>query len=96
MTVLSIEMSAGAPSQASLPVGASKFQGCPQPTLLLGGQVATGGVRSSTATDWLHCIWVPQASVADQVRTAMNELPQTRLVTVLTICTTTPPPVTVG
>jgi hypothetical protein len=45
----------------------------------------TGAVVSTTVTVWLQVAWLPQASVARQVRVALKVLPQVRFVVVLTM-----------
>src|SRR5262245_8581672 len=84
--------------QASVAVGVLNDQALPHSAVLLGAQVITGGVWSSTVTVWLHSAVLPQASVARHVRVAAKVLPQrpVRLVTVPTTVMVTLPQVSLA
>src|SRR5438874_7275221 len=79
-------------------VGASKVQAVVHSTVLLATHVIDGAVVSVTVTVWLQSAWLPQASVARQVRVALCVLPQCRvlLVTVLRILMALVPQVSVA
>jgi hypothetical protein len=83
--------------QVSVAVGRSKVQAVPHSTVLFAAQMITGGAVSRTVTVWLQgADWLPQASVARQVRVAEKVLPQVKLVTVLTTMMVLVPQVSVA
>jgi hypothetical protein len=73
------------PLQMSKAVGGLKLHGCPHSAVLSGAQVMLGGVVSTTVMVWLHVAELPHLSIAVQTRVAENVLPQSPLVTVLTV-----------
>jgi len=82
-----LELSVKELPQVSLAVGVPKVK-LPTPhslVLLAGHDVKLGRVVSTVAIVWLHSEWLPQASVARQVRVATKVLPQVKFVTVLTM-----------
>src|ERR1041385_7256023 len=82
--------------QVSLAVGVPKVHAVPISTVAAAGQVIVGAVVSTTVTVCEHCALLPQASVAFQVRLAVNALPQVAFVTVETIVIVLLPPASVA
>jgi hypothetical protein len=79
-------------SQSSCAVVVNVTGRPPEPvhsTTMFEEQNNCGGVVSTTLIVWLHVLEFPQTSVADQVRVAVNVLPQCALVTVSTMASTT-------
>jgi hypothetical protein len=69
VTVVRMRMVTFVPPQYSIAVGESNVQMLPHSAVLLGAQVINGaGVI--TLTVWVHWTWLPQASVASQIRVA--------------------------
>ena len=77
------------PSQISTLVGAIKAIGVPHSRIRLAAQLIAGGVVSTRVTVWLHIEELVQASVAIQVRVALNNRGQRGLGTFVTVLTTT-------
>ena len=80
VTVLKIEI-VTLPSQPSVALGGLNAHAAPHSTDLFAAQVSTGGVASTADTVWLHVAVLPQRSATTQVRMAVNDLPQRKLVT---------------
>ena len=72
VTVVVTVMTTSLPLHVSVAVGRSKSQVAPHSTIRSGTQVIAGGVMSCTVMVWTHWLWLPQASVATQVRLMMK------------------------
>ena len=66
------QLTVGAPSQASPTVGAKFTTLLHSPRVTLPGQAIVGGVVSTTLMVWLQLAWLPQWSVAVQVRVTLK------------------------
>src|SRR5574342_204166 len=92
VTVLTISMTTLVPSHTSTAVGRVKANCVPHSASWSPAQVMLGGSVSTTVMVWLQKASLPQASLARQVRRALNSSGQREtatLVTVLTISMTT-------